>query len=145
LEKQVKQIGNSWPRAHARFVVSVFYHLPSYKNPQASGRNKHVFCAGDFEEGIAMALPKRVWFTLHEVAARWGCNIADIAGWADAGHFCIITGVTPIRSGAEIVAGKVALAPMDILPLFRRCGTGPGERSDPARPALWARGMADHH
>jgi len=74
-----------------------------------------------------MALPKRVWFTLHEVAARWGCNIADIAGWADAGHFSIITGVTPIRSGAEIVAGKVALAPMDILPLFRRCGTGPSE------------------
>lgn len=74
-----------------------------------------------------MALPKRVWFTLHETAARWGCNIADIAGWADAGHFCIITGVTPIRSGAEIVAGKVALAPMDILPLFRRCGTGPSE------------------
>jgi hypothetical protein len=107
--------------------VSVFYHLPSYKNPQASGRNRHVFCAGYFEEGIAMALPKRVWFTLHEVAARWGCNIADIAGWADAGHFCIITGVTPIRSGAEIVAGKVALAPMDILPLFRRCGTGPSE------------------
>lgn len=74
-----------------------------------------------------MALPKRVWFTLHEVAARWGCNIADIAGWADAGHFSIITGVTPIRSGAEVVAGKVALAPMDILPLFRRCGTGPSE------------------
>lgn len=74
-----------------------------------------------------MALPKRVWFTLHEVAARWGCNIADIAGWSDEGRFCILTGVTPIRCGEEIVAGKVALAPMDLLPLFRRCGTGPSE------------------
>lgn len=74
-----------------------------------------------------MALPNRVWFTLHEASARWGCSIADIAGWADAGMFRIITGVTPIRCGAEIVAGKVALAPMDLLPLFRRCGTGPGE------------------
>lgn len=74
-----------------------------------------------------MALPNRVWFTLHEAAARWGCSIADIAGWADAGMFRIITGVTPIRCGAEIVSGKVALAPMELLPLFRRCGTGPSE------------------
>lgn len=74
-----------------------------------------------------MALPHRIWFTLHEAAARWGCNIADIAGWADAGLFRIITGITPIRCGAETVAGKVVLAPMDLLPLFRRCGTGPRE------------------
>jgi hypothetical protein len=35
-----------------------------------------------FEEVSAMALPPRVLFTLHEASARWGCNIADIAGWA---------------------------------------------------------------
>lgn len=28
-----------------------------------------------------MALPPRVFFTLHETAARWSCTIADIAGW----------------------------------------------------------------
>ena len=33
-----------------------------------------------------MALPPRVYYTLQEVTARWGCNIADVAGWAAAGE-----------------------------------------------------------
>ena len=74
-----------------------------------------------------MALPPRVYLTLHETSARWGCNIADIAGWADAGRFRILTGITAIRCGDEIVGGKVVLSPMELLPLFRRCGTGPTE------------------
>lgn len=74
-----------------------------------------------------MSLPPRVYFSLHEASARWGCNIADIAGWADAGKFRILTGISAIRCGEEIVGGKVVLSPMELLPLFRRCGTGPTE------------------
>jgi len=74
-----------------------------------------------------MSLPPRVYFTLHEASARWGCNIADIAGWADAGKFRILTGISAIRCGEEIVGGKVVLSPMELMPLFRRCGTGPTE------------------
>ena len=74
-----------------------------------------------------MALPPRVFFTLQEVTARWGCNIADVAGWADASRFRILTGIPAIRCGDEVVAGKVVLSPMELLPLFRRCGTGPTE------------------
>ncbi|WP_324752546.1 hypothetical protein [Roseovarius sp. Pro17] len=74
-----------------------------------------------------MALPPRVFFTLHEASARWGCNIADIAGWSDAGKFRILTGIPAVRCGEEIIAGKVVLSPMELLPLFRRCGTGPSE------------------
>ena len=74
-----------------------------------------------------MSLPPRVYFTLHEASARWGCNIADIAGWADAGKFRIMTGIGLVRCGEDIVAGQVAISPMDLLPLFRRCGTGPTE------------------
>jgi len=74
-----------------------------------------------------MALPPRVFFTLHEASARWGCNIADIAGWADAGRLRILTGIPAVRCGEEIIAGKVVLSPMELLPLFRRCGTGPSE------------------
>ena len=59
-----------------------------------------------------MALPPRVFYTLQEVTARWGCNIADVAGWADAGRFRIITGIAVVRCGDEIVAGKVVLSPM---------------------------------
>jgi hypothetical protein len=74
-----------------------------------------------------MALPPRVFFTLHEASARWGCNIADIAGWAHTGRFQIQTGIPPVRCGEEIMAGMVVLSPMELLPLFRRCGTGPSE------------------
>ena len=74
-----------------------------------------------------MSLPPRVYFTLHEASARWGCDIADIAGWADAGKFRILTGISAIRCGEEIVGGKVVLSPMELLPLFRRFGTGPTE------------------
>jgi hypothetical protein len=74
-----------------------------------------------------MALPPRVFFTLHEASARWGCNIADGAGWADTGRFQILTGIAAVSCGEEIIAGKVVLSPMELLPLFRRCGTGPSE------------------
>ena len=74
-----------------------------------------------------MALPPRVFFTLHEASARWGCNIADIAGWAHTGRFQILTGIAAVRCGDEIIAGMVVLSPMELLPLFRRCGTGPSE------------------
>ena len=74
-----------------------------------------------------MALPPRVFYTLQEVTARWGCNIADVAGWAAAGKFHIMTGIGLVRCGEEIVAGQVVLSPMDLMPLFRRCGTGPTE------------------
>jgi len=46
---------------------------------------------------------------LHETSARWVCNIADIAGWAEIGKFRILTGIAPIRCGDEIVSGKVVL------------------------------------
>lgn len=72
-----------------------------------------------------MGLPPRVYFTVHEVTARWGCNIDDVAGWADAGRFRILTGIPAVCCGNEVVAGKVFLSPMELLPLFRRCGTGP--------------------
>ena len=88
-----------------------------------------------------MALPQRPFFSLTEAAARWGCVIADIAGWADAGRFRILTGIGPVRCGDEVIAGKVALSPMDLLPLFRRCGTGPSEgvvrRIQPAWRQEW--------
>ena len=88
-----------------------------------------------------MALPPRVFITLHEVTARWGCNSADVAGWAAVGKFRIMTGIGPVRCDQEIVAGQVVILPMDLLPMFRRCGTGPSEgilkRIQPAGRQDW--------
>lgn len=72
-----------------------------------------------------MALPSRVLYTLTEAAARWGCVPADIAGWALVGRIEIMTGISPVMCGVEQVGGVVAVAAADILPMFRRCGTGP--------------------
>ncbi|MGI3211838.1 hypothetical protein ACROSR_12055 [Roseovarius tibetensis] len=72
-----------------------------------------------------MALPPRAFFTLHETASRWGCTIADIAGWAAEGKFDIVTGIPLAVCDDEKVSGKITLSPMDMLPLFRRSGTGP--------------------
>jgi len=72
-----------------------------------------------------MALPARAFFTLHETASRWGCNIADIAGWATVGKLDIVTGIPLAICGSDKLSGKIIVSPMDMLPLFRRSGTGP--------------------
>jgi hypothetical protein len=72
-----------------------------------------------------MKLPKREFYTVHEVAARWGYTIADVAGWSAAGHFDILTGIPPAICGEKVIAGAVIISAFDILPMFRRCGTGP--------------------
>ena len=72
-----------------------------------------------------MALPPRVYFTLHEAAARWDCTLADIAGWASVGRFNIVTAIAPVITGSETVSGYVVVSVTDILQMFRRCGTGP--------------------
>lgn len=74
-----------------------------------------------------MALPPRVFFTLHEAAARWGCAIADIAGWAAIGKLKIMTGIGLVCCGEAEVAGQVILSAMELMPLFRRCGACPVE------------------
>jgi len=72
-----------------------------------------------------MALPPRAFFTLHEAASRWGCTIADLAGWASEGKFDIVPGIPLAVCDTEKVSGKIILSPMDMLPLFRRSGEGP--------------------
>ncbi|WP_322895636.1 MULTISPECIES: hypothetical protein [unclassified Yoonia] len=72
-----------------------------------------------------MALPPRVYFTLHEAAARWDCTLADIAGWASVGRFDICTAIPPVARGRQIIAGYVVVSVTDIMQMFRRCGTGP--------------------
>ncbi|WP_333827579.1 hypothetical protein [Pararhodobacter sp.] len=72
-----------------------------------------------------MALPPRAFFNLHETASRWGCMIADIAGWATEGKLDIVTGIPLAICGTDKVSGKITVSPMDMLPLFRRGGTGP--------------------
>jgi hypothetical protein len=72
-----------------------------------------------------MPLPPRVFFTLQEAASRWGCTIADLAEWASAGKFDIITGIPGAMCGKDTICGKVTISPLDVLPVFRRHGPSP--------------------
>lgn len=74
-----------------------------------------------------MALPPRVFFTLYETSVRWDCSISDIAGWAAVGKLKIKTGIGLVRCGEAVFAGQVDISAMDLLPLFRRSGTGPAD------------------
>jgi hypothetical protein len=74
-----------------------------------------------------MGVLPRVFFTMTEAAARWGYAPADIAGWAHQGQLEIVTGIAPVNCGGEPAAGLVAISVADILPMFRRSGTGPRE------------------
>jgi len=72
-----------------------------------------------------MGLPTRAFMTLAEAASRWNCLPADIPGWASLGKIEIVTGIAPVHCGTEVISGLVVVSAPEILPMFRRCGTGP--------------------
>lgn len=74
-----------------------------------------------------MSLPPRALYSLAEVAARWGCTIADIVEWGFAGHLEIVVAIPPTSFGGQLFTDMVAVAPSDVLRMCRRCGTGPDE------------------
>jgi len=71
-----------------------------------------------------MGLPQRVFYSIHEAAARWGCTVTDIAGWATRDMLMLVTGIGPVDCDGRRAGGLVRIEPMDILPLFRSNGTG---------------------
>ena len=73
----------------------------------------------------SMKLPQCEFYTLHEVAARWGCTLADISGWSTTGDLDVLTGIPPTLCGTTRVSGTVVVCTMDLVSMFRRSGTGP--------------------
>ncbi len=70
-----------------------------------------------------MGLPQKVFYSVSEVAARWECSLADIAGWASVGYFDIVTVVPSITiGGARRIEGFVRVAVTDVLPILRGLG-----------------------
>jgi len=69
-----------------------------------------------------MPLPPVAFFSLYEIAARWGCSPADVAGWAAAGHLHVVVGIPPVTCGTETVAGMVQVPMAELMGMFRRMG-----------------------
>jgi len=79
-----------------------------------------------------MALPARVFWTLEKLAARWGCDPAEIVGWATEGIIEIVTSIGFVQcSGTEPLVGLVVVCAEDIMPLFR------GKRPDSKACMIW--------
>jgi len=69
-----------------------------------------------------MPLPPIAFYSMYEISARWGCHLADVAGWAAAGHFQLLAGIPPVSCGEETVAGLVEVPIAELMPMFRRYG-----------------------
>ncbi|MGC9457830.1 MAG: hypothetical protein ACP5DC_09960 [Halothiobacillaceae bacterium] len=72
-----------------------------------------------------MSLPSRPFYSLTEAGARWNCSPADIVAWSTSGLIELVASVQPVCVGEETLAGIVEVCAEDILPMFRRDGTGP--------------------
>lgn len=73
-----------------------------------------------------MRTPPRVFWTIHEAAARLNCTPAHICGLAFQGEFKLVTGVTLLRAGpegGEMLAGLMQLAAEDLLCFMRSDGS----------------------
>jgi hypothetical protein len=69
-----------------------------------------------------MPLPPVAFFSIYEIAVRWGCPPADVAGWAAAGHLHVVAGIPPVLCGDETVAGMVQVPMAELMGMFRRMG-----------------------
>ena len=74
-----------------------------------------------------MTLPPRAFFSVNEIAARWGCAVADVAGWSIVGHLSMVTGMASVICGKQPVAGLVVVNAADMMQMFRRHGSSDEE------------------
>ncbi|WIY52442.1 hypothetical protein O9Z70_13385 [Devosia sp. YIM 151766] len=89
-----------------------------------------------------MTLPPRVFFSSFEAAARWGCTPTDIVEWAAMERLQLTTSAPFIQTSNGPLSGLIELHAADLMPMFRRDGTGPTEvpihRVRPPGEATWA-------
>ncbi len=69
-----------------------------------------------------MPLPPVAFYSIYEIAVRWGCPPADVAGWAAEGHLKVVAGIPPVRCGEDVVAGLVEVPIAELMCMFRRFG-----------------------
>src|SRR5690606_41981331 len=76
------------------------------------------------ERSFPMPLPPVAFFSIYEIAVRWGCPPADVAGWAAAGHLHVVAATPPVSGGEEPVPGWARCRWPDRLGGFGRWGPG---------------------
>lgn len=69
----------------------------------------------------------RVFYSVYEAAARWGCSAADVIGLAALDRIQLMTGIPGVQTLHGPISGLVHLHGADILAMARRDGSGSGE------------------
>lgn len=69
-----------------------------------------------------MSLPQVAFYSIHEIAVRWGCPVVDVAGWAAQGKLQVVVGIEPVQCGDDLHGGLVEVSMAELMPLFRRSG-----------------------
>ena len=72
-----------------------------------------------------MGLPRQEFFSLEELALRWTAQRHQIGQWAASGLLELVTSIAPVDAAGEELAGIVVVCAADLLPMFRRDGSGP--------------------
>jgi hypothetical protein len=69
-----------------------------------------------------MAFPAQYFYSIPDVAGRWGCSQTEVVNWAIAGELDLVAGFSPILFGDEPAAGLLVVSAADVRPLFRPFG-----------------------
>ncbi|WP_323775602.1 hypothetical protein [Leisingera sp.] len=72
-----------------------------------------------------MKAPARAFYSLFEASVRWEKSCNDIAGWSEAGHFRLLTGIQFAMADGQPIAGQVEVRPADIFQMVRLDGPRP--------------------
>jgi hypothetical protein len=62
-----------------------------------------------------MAFPAQYFYSILDVAGRWGCSQTEVVNWAIAGELDLVFGDEP-------AAGLLVVSAADVRPLFRPFG-----------------------
>jgi hypothetical protein len=76
----------------------------------------------EIKQEAGMAFPAQYFYSILEVAGRWGCSQTDVINWAISGELDLVAGFSPILFGDEPAAGLLVVSASDIRPLFRPFG-----------------------
>ncbi len=69
-----------------------------------------------------MAFPAQYFYSILEVAGRWGCTQTEVVNWAISGELDLVAGFSPILFGDQPAAGLLVVSASDVRPLFRPFG-----------------------
>ncbi len=69
-----------------------------------------------------MAFPAQYFYSIVDVAGRWGCTQTEVVNWAISGELDLVAGFSPILFGDEPAAGLLVVSASDVRPLFRPFG-----------------------